>query len=105
MYNFFHGFKKMFALVIVFFVPELMEVFGTSLLFNSSVVKRLFSDTFKSREKSGELRGDFIDSLLQLKQGEQNPEYSGCKFNISFRAWKSVSSIIRKSIFDSDFNA
>nr|XP_012218891.1 PREDICTED: cytochrome P450 6l1-like [Linepithema humile] len=29
----------------------------------------------ENREKTGEKRGDFIDSLLQLKYGEQNPVY------------------------------
>ncbi|KAL0125647.1 hypothetical protein PUN28_004617 [Cardiocondyla obscurior] len=29
----------------------------------------------ESREKTGEKRGDFIDSLLQIKNSEQNPVY------------------------------
>lgn len=74
--EFFHGFKRMVALVTVFFMPELVELFGTRMLFSNSFVKKVFWDAMETREKSGEKRGDFIDSLLQLKQGEQNPDYS-----------------------------
>ncbi|XP_032667814.1 uncharacterized protein LOC116842550 [Odontomachus brunneus] len=73
--EFFHGFKRMVALVTVFFMPELVELFGTKLLFNSSFVKKVFWEAMENREKSGKARGDFIDSLLQLKYGEQNPDY------------------------------
>lgn len=68
----------MVALVIVFFMPELTTIFGSSLLYNSRIVKKMFWDEFRSREKSGEKRGDFIDSLILLKNGEQNPNYSEC---------------------------
>lgn len=70
----------MVALVIVFFVPELIELFGIKLLYNSTFVKKIFWNVMESREKSGEKRGDFIDSLLRLKHGEQNPDYSECDF-------------------------
>ncbi|XP_014213303.1 cytochrome P450 6k1 [Copidosoma floridanum] len=73
--NFFHGFKRMVALVTVFFMPELVELIGPSMLFNSSFVRKVFWDAVNSREQSGTKRGDFIDSLIQLKNGEQNPEY------------------------------
>ncbi|XP_014482828.1 PREDICTED: cytochrome P450 6k1-like [Dinoponera quadriceps] len=73
--EFFHGFKRMVALVMVFFTPELVELLGTNILFNSSFVKKVFWDAMENREKSGKKRGDFIDSLLQLKYGDQNPDY------------------------------
>lgn len=66
----------MVALVTVFFVPELVELIGPSMLFNSKFVRKVFWDAVNSREKNGEKRGDFIDSLIQLKNGEQNPDYS-----------------------------
>ncbi|KAL6436828.1 hypothetical protein ACFW04_004905 [Cataglyphis niger] len=74
-YEFFHGFKRMFALVAVFFIPELIDLIGTRVLVNSSFVKKIFWNAIETREKTGEKRGDFIDSLLQLKYGEQNPDY------------------------------
>lgn len=72
----FYGFKRMVALVTVFFMPELVEVIGTRMLFNSNFVKKIFWDVMEHREKINEKRGDFIDSLLQLKNGQQNPIYS-----------------------------
>ncbi|KAL0125644.1 hypothetical protein PUN28_004617 [Cardiocondyla obscurior] len=73
--EFFYGFKRMVALVTVFFMPELVELIGTRMLFNSSFVKKIFWNAMESREKTGEKRGDFIDSLLQIKNSEQNPVY------------------------------
>ncbi|XP_011164532.2 cytochrome P450 6k1 [Solenopsis invicta] len=73
--EFFYGFKRMVALVTVFFMPELVEVIGTRMLFNSAFVRKVFWDAMENREKTGEKRGDFIDSLLQIKNGEQNPIY------------------------------
>lgn len=66
----------MVALITVFFMPELVEVIGTKMLFNSTFVRKIFWDALENREKTGKKRGDFIDSLLQLKHGEQNPDYS-----------------------------
>ncbi|XP_043504588.1 cytochrome P450 6k1-like [Polistes fuscatus] len=73
--EFFHGFKRMVALVTVFFMPELVEIIGANILFNSKFVRKVFWSAMENREKTGEKRGDFIDSLLQLKNGEQNPKY------------------------------
>ncbi|KMQ84296.1 cytochrome p450 6k1 [Lasius niger] len=74
-HEFFHGFRRMFALMMVFFMPELIELIGTRILANSSFVKKVFWNAMENREKTGEKRGDFIDSLLQLKHGKQNPNY------------------------------
>lgn len=75
MTEFFHGFKRMVALVTVFFMPELVDKIGSTMLFNSNFVRKVFWDAIESREKSGIKRGDFIDTLVQLKNGEQNPLY------------------------------
>lgn len=74
--EFFHGFKRMVALVTVFFMPELVEMIGDNVLFNSKFVKKVFWSAMETREQSGQKRGDFIDSLITLKNGEQNPDYS-----------------------------
>ncbi|KAG7202052.1 hypothetical protein KM043_004732 [Ampulex compressa] len=73
--EFFHGFKRMVALVTVFFMPELVELIGTRMLFNSNFVRKVFWNSMEDRERTGKKRGDFIDSLLHLKHGEQNPDY------------------------------
>lgn len=74
--EFFHSFKRMVALVTVFFMPELVQMFGSPMLFNSEFVRKIFWDAVNSREETGTNRGDFIDSLVQLKNSEQNPIYS-----------------------------
>lgn len=74
--EFFHGFKRMVALVTVFFMPELVELIGSPILFDSTFVRKVFWSAVESREKSGNKRGDYIDSLIQLKNGEQNNIYS-----------------------------
>lgn len=74
--GFFHDFKRMVALVIVFFMPELVQMLGSPVLYSSHFVKKLFWNAMDSREKTGNTRGDFIDSLVQLKNGPQNPIYS-----------------------------
>lgn len=79
MHKFFHGLKRMVALVTVFFVPELVDFFGPRMLLSSKLVREVFWKAVNSREKKGEMRGDFIDSLIQLKNGEKNPDYSECK--------------------------
>lgn len=66
----------MIALVAVFFVPELVEKIGQSILYNSKFVKKVFWNAMASRERDGIERGDFIDSLILLKNGEQNSIYS-----------------------------
>ncbi|XP_046830997.1 uncharacterized protein LOC124429586 [Vespa crabro] len=73
--EFFHGFKRMVALVTVFFMPELVEIIGTKILFNSTFIKKVFWSAMNEREKTGVKRGDFIDSLLKLKNEKQNPDY------------------------------
>ncbi|XP_011866677.1 PREDICTED: cytochrome P450 6k1-like, partial [Vollenhovia emeryi] len=71
----FYGFKRMVALLAVFFMPELVEVIGTKILCTSTFVRKVFWNAMESREKSGKKRGDFIDSLIQIKKGEQDPVY------------------------------
>lgn len=74
--DFFHSFKRMVALVTVFFTPELVEMIGSPMLFDSSFVRKIFWKAVESREKSGEKRGDYIDSIIQLKNGKQDSLYS-----------------------------
>lgn len=66
----------MVALVTVFFMPELVEKIGSTILFDSTFIQKIFWTAVEAREKSGSNRGDFIDSIVQLKNGEQNPVYS-----------------------------
>nr|ARA91614.1 cytochrome P450 monooxygenase [Pieris rapae] len=73
--DFFHSFKRMIAVFTVFFVPELVTVVGPRVLYDATFVQNLFWKAFESREKSGNKRGDFIDTLIELKNGTQDPVY------------------------------
>ncbi|KAG6465215.1 hypothetical protein O3G_MSEX015006 [Manduca sexta] len=73
--NFFHSFKRMVALVTVFFMPELVDMIGSPILFDSSFVREIFWKAVESREKDGKKRGDYIDSIISLKNGEQDSLY------------------------------
>ncbi|KAL0830301.1 hypothetical protein ABMA28_002501 [Loxostege sticticalis] len=84
--DFFHSFKRMVALVTVFFTPELVEMIGSPMLFDSSFVRKIFWKAVESREKSGEKRGDYIDSIIQLKNGKQDSLYKFSGDNLLFQS-------------------
>ncbi|CAF4904835.1 unnamed protein product [Pieris macdunnoughi] len=73
--NYFHSFKRMFAIFTVFFIPEMIRILGFLILYDSSYMRKVFWNIINAREKSGVKRGDFIDTLIQLKNGEQDPIY------------------------------
>ncbi|XP_014209324.2 cytochrome P450 6k1-like [Copidosoma floridanum] len=74
-YDFFHGFKRMVALVNLFFMPEIATIIGPRLLLSKSLVRTILRKSLKNREETDNKRGDFIDILIELKNGEQNPIY------------------------------
>lgn len=73
----------MVALLTVFFMPEIVKVIGIFVFSNSQFVAKIFWDAMDAREKTGVARGDFIDSLVKLKNGEQNVIYSNILQNYS----------------------
>ncbi|XP_063822387.1 cytochrome P450 6k1-like [Ostrinia nubilalis] len=73
--DFFKSSRRMVALITVFFMPEIVKFTGNSLLFDLSFIRKIFYEVLDSREKSGTKKGDFIDTIIKLKNGEQNPLY------------------------------
>lgn len=73
--DFFHSLKRMVALVTVFFMPELIELFGSVVLFDSSFMKKVFFKAMEDREKLGIKKDDFLDAVIKLRDGLQNPVY------------------------------
>ncbi|XP_034937409.1 cytochrome P450 6k1-like isoform X2 [Chelonus insularis] len=73
--NMYHGTDRMRALITVFFIPEIVKYGGSLLLYKLKYAKQIFWEALQSREKSGATRGDFIDALVSMKNGEQNPIY------------------------------
>ncbi|CAF4904828.1 unnamed protein product [Pieris macdunnoughi] len=80
--KYFHSFRRMIAIVTVFFIPELVKVVGSSILFDSTYLRKLFWSAVRLREKSGIKRGDFLDTLIQLKNEEQDPLYEFNEHNL-----------------------
>lgn len=75
--HYFGGLKRMIAQLVVFFVPELIHIIGSPVLLSADFLRKIFWETIRSREKTNDIiRGDFIDSLIQLKDGEQNFPFS-----------------------------
>lgn len=66
----------MIALVTVFFMPKLVEIVGSKILFDSTYLQDVFQKSIKSREKSGGKRGDYVDSIIELKNDKQSPLWS-----------------------------
>ncbi|CAK1552775.1 unnamed protein product [Leptosia nina] len=73
--NYFHSWKRMVAVFTVFFVPELITVLGARILYDSSFIEQKFWQILNAREKSDAKRGDFIDTLIELKNREQDSLY------------------------------
>ncbi|CAD6230896.1 GSCOCT00006873001.2-RA-CDS [Cotesia congregata] len=84
--SFFRGFKRMIALVTVFFIPKLVEIIGTKILFDSTFLQKVFQDSIKSREESGGKRGDYVDSIIELKNDKQSPLWKFEGENLFFQS-------------------
>lgn len=74
--DFFQGMKRMTALIAVFFIPEVIEFYGGGVFVSPNFVKTAFWNALKAREETGKKRGDFIDSLIKMKNEEQNNDFS-----------------------------
>lgn len=65
------------GIIILFFIPEwdfLVAPFRKR-LGSANYFRKIFWDSMNTREQLAFKRGDMIDSLLALKNGEQNPIY------------------------------
>lgn len=60
----------------VFFLPKLVDLLGPLIYFDMSYFQKNFWDVVKVREESGLNRGDYIDSILKLKNAKQEDLYS-----------------------------
>lgn len=84
--DFFQGIKRMTALIAVFFIPEIIEFYGGGVFVKPDFVKQVFWDALKSREETKEKRGDFIDSLIKIKNEEQNSDFKMDGENLLFQS-------------------
>ncbi|XP_072757476.1 cytochrome P450 6k1-like isoform X2 [Anoplolepis gracilipes] len=72
----FRGIKRSIAFIILFFIPEWGPLIGPLIKEPANYFREIFWDSMNTREKMGYKRGDIIDSLLALKNGEQDPIYN-----------------------------
>lgn len=77
----FRGFSRGITFIIQFFIPEWAPLVKPFIQEPANYFREVFWDSMKTREKIGYKRGDVIDSLLALKNGEQNPIYSKDRSN------------------------
>lgn len=71
----FRGLRSI-TFIILFFIPEWGPLIKPLIKEPANYIRQIFWDSMNTREKIGYKRGDVIDSLLALKNGEQNPIYS-----------------------------
>jgi len=74
--NIFYGFMRDILTIMYFFIPEWIPLFGPIIKMYTNYFRQIFWESMNIREKTGYKRGDFIDFLLTLKNGEQDPIYS-----------------------------
>ena len=69
------GMKRGIILMIHFFLPEMVRITSLVAYGPAKYFRTIFWDSYMTRERVGNKRGDLIDSLMDLKNGEQNPDF------------------------------
>lgn len=69
------GTKRGILLIILFFLPSLGKIIEPLTTGPAHFFRHIFWQSVNVREQHGNKRGDLIDSLIMLKNGEQNPDY------------------------------
>lgn len=72
----FRGFMRVIVLIILFYIPEWDFLVAPFIRGPANYFRKIFWDSMNTREKLAFKKGDMIDSMLALKNGEQNPIYS-----------------------------
>lgn len=72
----FRGFTSSIKFIILFLIPEWGFFVGPLIKEPANYFREIFWDSMNTRERMGYKRGDVIDSLLALKNGNQDPIYS-----------------------------
>ncbi|CAL1688884.1 unnamed protein product [Lasius platythorax] len=71
----FKGIKRAIMFIIIFFIPEWCPLIEPFIKEPAKYFREIFWDSMNTREKMGYKREDLMDSMLTLKNGEQNPIY------------------------------
>lgn len=70
------GTKRGIIVLIYFLLPEITPLIEPLAKRPAEFFRHVFWDSMNAREITGNKRGDLIDSLLALKNGEQKPEFA-----------------------------
>ena len=70
------GVKRGLILIVLFFLPALIKYIENFMVGPAKYFRHIFWDSVNTREKSGMKRGDLVDHFINLKNGEQIPNYS-----------------------------
>ncbi|XP_071559039.1 cytochrome P450 6k1-like [Temnothorax nylanderi] len=73
--NIFRGLMRGIAFIILFFIPEWDFLIAPFIKTPANYFRKVFWQSMNTREQLAFTRGDMIDSMLALKNGEQNPIY------------------------------
>lgn len=73
------GLKRGIILIIHFFLPELIPVTALVSKGPAKFFSDIFWDSYTTRERAGNKRGDLVDYLMSLKNGKQNPNFGKLK--------------------------
>ncbi|KYQ53752.1 Cytochrome P450 6k1 [Trachymyrmex zeteki] len=71
----FRGFMRGIVFIIQFFLPDWDFLVVPFIKGPANYLRNIFWDSMNTRERLGFKRGDMIDFMLALKNGEQNPIY------------------------------
>ncbi|XP_011868123.1 PREDICTED: cytochrome P450 6k1-like [Vollenhovia emeryi] len=71
----FNGFMRGIVFIILFFIPDWDFLVAPIIKKPANYLRKIFWESMNAREKLELERGDMIDSMLALKNGEQNPLY------------------------------
>ncbi|XP_032670008.1 cytochrome P450 6k1-like [Odontomachus brunneus] len=82
----FRGFKRAMVTIIYFFIPTLIPLIKPFSTWPINYFRKCFKASMKYREQTGNKRGDFVDFLIMLKNGEQNPLFKFERENLLAQA-------------------
>ncbi|XP_023245011.1 cytochrome P450 6k1-like [Copidosoma floridanum] len=72
----FYGLKRKIAVLNLLYVPELLTFIGFCVLSSRSLIRKYLWNSIKNRAETSNKRGDFIDAVIDLKNGKQDPIYN-----------------------------
>ena len=64
------------VLLSLFYLPGIAKLIQPFITGPAKYFRSIFFESLKIREKEGIQKGDLLDNMIALKNGEQNPNFS-----------------------------